>query len=200
MLPTLGKKGKEGPMSISSLTKAVAAGALLMVASGAATADDDDASSGWGPRWGMDRMMERGAGPMMGYGWGGPDAMLDRVDGRLAFMKTELEITDEQMPLWDAFATVVRETAETHNALMRSTMEEVWTGDFQKKPLTERLSIQETHLEARLEQVRQVKEKAEELYTVLNEEQKEAADDIVLPMMGMGHGRGFGRGMMRFRE
>ncbi|MEX0406876.1 Spy/CpxP family protein refolding chaperone [Aquibium sp. LZ166] len=187
-------------MSVSSLKKAFMAGALLMMVAGPVAADDDDDWSGSGPRWGMGHMMGSRGGPMMGYGWGGPDTMLDRIDGRLAFMRTELKITDEQTPAWEAFASVVRDTAETHNTLMRSTMEEVWSGDFQKKPLPERLSIQETHLEARLEQVRQVKEKADALYAVLDDEQKNAADDVVLPMMGMGHGRGFGRGMMPFRE
>ena len=185
-------------MSVSRMKKVLMAGAFLMVAVGPVAAEDDGDWSGWAPRWGMGRMMERWGGPMMG--WGGPDAMLDRIDGRLAFMRTELKITDEQMPPWEAFASVVRDTAEMHNALMRSTMEEVSSGEFQKKPLPERLSIQETHLEARLEQVRQVKEKADALYAVLDDEQKEAADDVVLPMMGMGAGRGSGRGMMRLRE
>ena len=183
-------------MPISSLKKALIAGALLTVAVGPAAAEDDNNRSGWGPDWGVGRMMERWGGPMMG--WGEPGTMLDRIDGRLAFMRTELEITREQMSSWEAFASVVRDTVETHNSLMRSMMEEVSGDDFQKKPLPERLSIQETYLEARLEQVRQVKEKADALYAVLDDKQKEAADDVVLPMIGMG--RGFGRGMMRYRE
>jgi hypothetical protein len=37
----------------------------------------------------------------------------------------------------------------------------------------------------------------EKLYAKLSDEQRRAADDIVLPMMGMGMGRsGFGPGMM----
>ena len=53
-------------------------------------------------------------------------------------------------------------------------------------------------LEARLEQVKNVKTAVEKLYAMLSEEQKKVADEIVLPMMGMGMGRGgsFGPGMM----
>jgi hypothetical protein len=70
-------------------------------------------------------------------------------------------------------------------------------GEFLKKPLPERLAYQQTHLEARLEQVKTVRAAVEKLYAKLSGEQKQAADEIVLPMMGMGMGRsGFGPGMM----
>ncbi|ORE90722.1 Spy/CpxP family protein refolding chaperone [Aurantimonas sp. 22II-16-19i] len=51
--------------------------------------------------------------------WGsgyGQDTMLHRVDGRLAFIRTELKITDAQMPAWNAFAEAVRSAAQAHNA------------------------------------------------------------------------------------
>src|SRR6185312_802773 len=43
------------------------------------------------------------------------------LEGHLAFFKTELKITDEQMPQWDAFANTVRANAkamtEMHKAM-----------------------------------------------------------------------------------
>ncbi len=150
---------------------------------------------GGGPmgQWGNGMMMGRGgmSGPMMGLGY---DMMLDRVDGRLAYLKTELKITDAQAPAWDELATTVRDTAETHNDMMVSMMKEYTDGEFLKKSLPDRLTYQETHLEARLEQVRTVHAAVEKLYAVLGDEQKEIADEIVLPTMGMGMGRprGFG--------
>ena len=45
-------------------------------------------------------------------------------------------------------------------------------------------------MSTRLEQVKQVKAAVDKLYATLSDEQKKAADDIVLPMMGMGMGRG----------
>ncbi|CAN7364358.1 Spy/CpxP family protein refolding chaperone [Mesorhizobium sp. LjNodule214] len=177
---------------------ALAAGFMMVVTGMPALAGAENDDAGWWPRWGMGRMMmgQWGmSGPMGGYDSG---EMLDRIDGRLAFLKAELKITDEQAPSWDQLAAVIRSTAETHNALMQAMMKEFQEGDFLKKPLPERLAYQQTHLEARLEQVKAVRTAAENLYATLSDEQKKAADEIVLPMMGMGMGRsgGFGPGMM----
>ena len=193
-------------MAHSKLKKAVVA-AVLVVALGAPMASASDSDNGW---WsGMGRMMGqwgRGSGRMMGQGgpgfMSGPmmglgeDEMLDRIDGRLAFMKTELKITEDQKAAWDDFAEVVRNTAVTRNAMMQSMRKDFESGDFLKMTLPDRLTLQETHMEARLEEVRSVKEAADKLYAVLSDEQKEAADEIVLPTMGMGMGRmGGPRGM-----
>ena len=40
-------------------------------------------------------------------------AMAGHVEGRLAFLKTELKITDAQLPLWDAVADVIRANARS---------------------------------------------------------------------------------------
>jgi gamma-glutamyl phosphate reductase len=148
----------------------------------------------------MGRMM--GQGRMQG-GWGrgmmgyGADEVLDRIDGRLAFMKAEMKITDAQKQAWDDFAEAVKSTAETHNDMMRSMMEEIQDGTYYDKPLPDRLTIQETHVEARLEEIKTVKEAADKLYAVLSDDQKKVADEIVLPTMGMGMGRMGGPGGSR---
>jgi len=56
---------------------------------------------------GMARMMfgQEGMGGMMA-------AMTEHVEGRLAFLKTELKITDAQLPLWNAFAEAARGNAK----------------------------------------------------------------------------------------
>ncbi len=170
---------------------------LLILSVFPAIADDRDDSPGWWGSWGMHSMMGRGdrrgggRGCMMGYG---PNALLDRVDGRLAFLKTELKITDSQSEAWSSLAQTIRINSETHNAMHREMMKEMHDGDFFKKPLPDRLVIRETHLETRLQQVKNVKEEVEKLYTVLDDGQKKSADEIMLPMMGMGCG--MGRGMM----
>jgi hypothetical protein len=182
---------------MKSTRKALLASICLLglALGGTAWADNDD--GGWWSGWGMGRGMmgEHGwGGGMMGYG---PDTMLDRVDGRLAFLKTELKITDAQSPAWDELAGVIRTTSKTHNDMMRGMMKEMHSGDFFKKRLPERLTIQQTHMEARLDQIKTVKAAVDKLYAMLDEDQKKVADDIVLPMMGMGMGRGMGPGMMR---
>ncbi|WP_256750083.1 Spy/CpxP family protein refolding chaperone [Mesorhizobium sp. Mes31] len=181
-----------------NLRNIFAAGLMLTVAAMPVAARAEDKDSGWWPRWGIGRMMmgQWGmAGLMGGYD---SDQMLDRIDGRLAFLKTELKITDEQAPSWDELAGVIRGTAESHNALMQDMMKQFQNGEFLKKPLPERLAYQQTHLEARLEQVKTVRAAVEKLYAKLSDEQKQSADEIVLPMMGMGMGRSgeFGPGMM----
>lgn len=190
-------------MAFENWKKLIAA-ALLVPALGMPALADDN---GWWP--GMGRMMGQwgpGTGPMMGR-WGmgrmgGPmmgldsDFMLDRIDGRLAFLKTELKITDAQKEAWDDFADAVRTTAEAHNDMMRGMMEDYQSGEFLKKPLPDRLTEQEARMEARLEEVRTVKAAVEKLYAVLDDEQKKTADETVLPMMGMGMGSLRGRGPM----
>lgn len=181
-------------MTLTRLKTLLLATALAGTLTAGAAAQERDGS--WWPRWGMGQGMMGGGGswgPMMGYG---SDTMLDRIDGRLAFLKTELRITPAQEQAWNDLATVIRDTSETHNQMMREMMKEVHDGSFFEKSLPERLQIQESHMAARLEQIRNVKAAAERLYAQLDETQKKAADDIVLPMMGMGMGRSMGRGLM----
>jgi hypothetical protein len=166
------------------LIVAAAAGWLALAgAPGAVHADDDDGWFGWGG------MMRGWGGPMMGYDRS--DYMLERIDGRLAFLKTELNITAEQTPAWEALATAVHEGAEAHNALMRGMIDSLDEDKFRNMSMPDRLTFQETHLQARLDQVRSVKAAATALYTLLSDDQKKVADEIGIPTMGMGGG-GFG--------
>ena len=126
------------------------------------------------------------------------DDMAERIEGRLAFLKTELKITEAQTPAWDKLATALRTTAETHGAMMKSHMQEMHDGGFFKKPLPDRMTFMETMMSARLEQVKSTHAAVDELYATLSGDQKKEADKIALPMMGMGMmgGRGMGGGMM----
>lgn len=126
-------------------------------------------------------------GCMMAYG---PGDMLDRIDGRLAFLKAELKITEAQSGFWTELAETIRTNSETHNSMHREMMKDMRSGAFFSRPLPDRLVFQESHLETRLQKVKEVREKVENLYAVLDDEQKVTADEVVLPMMGMGCGRG----------
>jgi hypothetical protein len=128
---------------------------------------------GYGPGWHM------WGGP--GW-WGGPDAMVSRIDGRLAFLRAELKITDAQKEAWDKVAAAVRASATS----MAERMKTLWSSEPGAKSLPERLDLQEKFAVARLDEIRQLKAAMTGLYAVLNEEQKKEADHIVLPMMGMG--------------
>jgi hypothetical protein len=152
---------------------------------------------GWG---GMGWHMWGGPGSGWGGGWQqwgrGPEGMLDRIDGRLAFLKTELKITDAQQTQWTRFADAMRTNAKSMNERMKS----IWSGEEKAKTLTERLDLHEQMMTARLEEVRQLKSAFADLYAVLDDQQKKEADTLALPMMGMGGGMGgggpMGPGMM----
>jgi len=129
---------------------------------------------------GMMNMMRGGMGPMMmGRGMG----MIDHVEGRLAFLKTELKITEDQTPTWNAFADTLRANAKKLGEV-RSTM---MTRGSAAKPqtVTERLDLEERWLASRLEGTRATKAALVKLYAVLSTEQKETADDLIAPHVGI---------------
>lgn len=149
----------------------------------------------------MGRMMGGwgAGGPMMGYY--GEDYMLDRIDGRLAFLETEPKITDAQGPTWKELSDMMRATAETHNADMEAMMETMHGDDFWKQPLPDRQVFPQSHLEARLDEFNATSGVVETFYAALSDDQKKIADEIILPTMGMGMmigawGGGYGPGMM----
>ena len=123
-----------------------------------------------------------GSMPMMRMmmGQGGLPMMAKHIEGRLAFLKTELKITDAQLPLWNAFAEAMREDASTMHAMPHPMM-----GMNKAATLPDKLAAHETMLTAHLEAVRKLKAAADPLYAALNADQKKTADDIMLSPIGM---------------
>jgi hypothetical protein len=159
-------------MRLKSLAGPAVAGALALLIAGPAAAQ--------GGPGGM--MEDRG----WGMGWGGPwgrgaDGMLDRVEGRLAFIKTELKITEAQAPAWNQLAESIRTAAKRHNERMKA----AFGREEKAKTLPERLEVQEQLVSARLDEIKQIKGSLNNLYAVLSDAQKTEADDVVLPMAGM---------------
>jgi hypothetical protein len=127
------------------------------------------------PMMGMMRMMMgEGGMPMM--------AMTGHVEGRLAFLKTELKITEAQMPLWNAFAEAVRDNAKA----MGQTMQGAMMGTSQTATPPEKLAVRERTMTAHLEALRKLKTALDPLYAALSDEQKKTADEIMPGPMGMG--------------
>ncbi|HET7157012.1 MAG TPA: Spy/CpxP family protein refolding chaperone [Hyphomicrobiaceae bacterium] len=127
--------------------------------------------SGWG-RMGMWGHPGRG---------GGPDWMLDRIEGRLAFLKQELKITEAQVAAWDGFADALRAVTTNHAERMKTLFAEREAS----KTLPERIEGQEVFLAMRLEGLKLVRIQLKTLYGVLSDQQKTEADDMELPMIGM---------------
>jgi hypothetical protein len=157
--------------------------------------------------------------PMMGQGWMGNNIvghgmmpMMDpsqHIEGRLAFLKTELKITDAQTPQWNAYADALRANAKRMSELMNEMMSSGMMGQgmmmgnqgmmmqgqpgtmMQGQPgtmmsLPDRLNWAEQHMAAHMEMLQAIKGPADQLYGVLSDEQKRVADQILGPMGMMG--------------
>jgi len=155
----------------------------------------EPAPSGHAPSRMPGGMMGDGAGrPMMGMmGQGGMMPMMgmmgmgDHVEGRIAFLKTELKITDAQTPQWNAFADALRANARRMSE-MRSTMMPGGMMGQSGAPVSavDRLDRMEKMMAAMLEAVKATKSALAPLYAVLNDEQKKLADQLIHGPMGMG--------------
>jgi len=130
----------------------------------------------------MMNMMQMMGGDAQGMG------MIDHIEGRIAFLRTELKITDAQTSVWNAFATALRSNAQNLGAARRGMMGQMGAGQPQAQTLTQRLDAQERWLSARLEGTRSLKTAFTGLYGALSDEQKKTADELLAPHMGMGMG------------
>jgi hypothetical protein len=123
------------------------------------------------PMMGMMQMMMGRSGAMGGM------ATIDRVEGRIAFLKTELKITDAQGAAWNAFADVLRANAKKLGDLR--------TAMTPQGSLVDRLIWQEKWLVARSEGTRAIRTAYSDLAAKLSDEQKASADQLLAPHMGM---------------
>ena len=112
----------------------------------------------------------------------------ERIEGRLAFLKTELKITEAQAPQWNAFADFMRTQAKAMQARRAEFRERKAEHKGESKdraerrearPLTERLASHEKFMEQRLDRMRAFKAAVEPLYNVLSPEQRKTADQLL---------------------
>ena len=124
-------------------------------------------------------MMGMMRGMMMGGGMGGMGMMAQHAEGRIAFLKAELKISDAQLPLWNAVAEAIRADAKTGMGMMDG------MGMAQGGKLPERVAARETMMAAHLEALRKFKSAVDPLYAALSDEQKKIADETLISPMGM---------------
>ena len=110
---------------------------------------------------------------------------IDHVEGRIAFLRTELKITDAQANAWNAFADALRTNAKKLGEVRASMMSHMGAGQPRAPTLAERLNLQEQWLVARLEGTRALKSAFTNLDSVLSDEQKKTANELLDPHMGM---------------
>jgi hypothetical protein len=128
-----------------------------------------------------------GGGPMTGgHGMMPMSGMMAQggfghVEGRLAYLKTELKITAAQTPQWTAFAEAVRANAQAmmdrHGVMM--------SGMGAAQTLPERLALEQQAMTANLEAMKKSATALSALYDALSPEQKTTADEIIIGPMGM---------------
>jgi hypothetical protein len=133
------------------------------------------AGSGTMPMTGMMQMMMNQNG------------MASHVEGRIAFLKAELKITDAQQPLWNPVADAIRANAKSM-ADMPHGMAMMSGGSC---TLPEKLVAREKALSAHLDGIRTLRTAFDPLYAALSTDQKKTADNLMIGPMGI-----MGMGMM----
>ena len=131
----------------------------------------------------MSAMHSMGMMHMMGMMGRGTDGMatIDRIEGRIAFLRAELKITDAQADAWNGFADALRTNARSSRKFVRDEARR-WTTGFH---LAARLDQQEQWLGARLDGTRAMKSAFAKLNEALSDDQKKTANDLLAPHMGM---------------
>ena len=138
----------------------------------------------------MNQMMAAGmmrgmmAADGMGMGEGGPMRQMmspERVEGRIAFLRTELKVSAAQQPLWDAVADTLRANSAASKGMMPAMMGGMMQPGA-SQPLPQRLSAMERMLSARLDGLRRLNAALAPFYASLDEAQKSTADDLLTPM------------------
>jgi LTXXQ motif family protein len=122
--------------------------------------------------------------PMMGgpgrIGMMGMMGMADHVEGRIAFLRAELKITEAQMPQWNAFADALHANATAMKGMPAPMMQGGMMGqDGSSTSAPDRLDRMEKVMSVMLEMVKTTRAALAPLYAVLTEQQKKAADQLI---------------------
>lgn len=131
----------------------------------------------------MQDMMNRHAGMMRGMmadGTGMQGGLMgkmmapEHIEGRIAFLRTEIKVTDAQQPLWEAVAAALRENARVSVGMMPPEAHD--TG------LPASLEKRERQLSFRIEAIRRLRAAIEPFYASLDEAQQATSDGLLMPM------------------
>jgi hypothetical protein len=116
--------------------------------------------------------------PAMGGDGAGMMPMMQprHIEGRIAFLKTELRITDAQSQQWSALADALRENAKAMTTMHGRMMSD---GTTTSAPQLAEHQVQ--MMSTCLEAMKAIAGAETTLYTVLSDEQKKTGDEL-LPM------------------
>jgi LTXXQ motif family protein len=129
-------------------------------------------------------MMGMGPGMMAGIGSGRGmcTMMMGHTDGRLAYLKAELKITDAQEQLWASYAATVRDNAKSMLAHCNDMMSQ---HNSSRLSLPERLDKHEQLMAMHIEALRAMNQALKPLYAALDDAQKQTIDQLFLGPIGM---------------
>jgi LTXXQ motif family protein len=189
-----------GDRVMKSISKLLAAALVIAAAmTGVARSEDQPAQQSApnpGDMMGYGFSSPGMMGPgMMGYDGGSPGtmhgaafgpamctAMAGHVEGRLAYVKTELKITAAQESLWNTYAAAARDG--TSAMLARCTVMMTRRGGSTAS-LPDRLDQNEQFMAAQLDSMRAMNKALKPLYAALSENQRQTADQLFWGPMGM---------------
>jgi len=101
----------------------------------------------------------------------------DHVEGRIAYLRAELKITDAQAPQWDAVASAMRRGAEAERALR----DEMHAQDGKPMTAVERLARRDKANAIHTENAKAFTAAFTALYARMGDDQKKAADQLLSP-------------------
>lgn len=116
-----------------------------------------------------------GGCPMMGMTTDGRTHTF--AEGRIAFLKTELGITDAQKSVWEPYAAAIKRNLQGMQGMWQ-TMKAV----SEAKTPVDRLNAHIAAMDSRVAMLKDVKPALEKLYAALSEDQRKKADEILTGM------------------
>jgi LTXXQ motif family protein len=123
------------------------------------------------------RMLPSGSGMGPSVSASGPVDVTERLEGRIAFLKAELQINDKQLADWNLLADALRSSRQhLLEARKQLVMDDKVTGP-------NRIGRYEQHLNERLEAIKSARTAFSRLYGSLSDGQKQTADSILLPLI-----------------
>jgi len=120
----------------------------------------------------------------------------ERVEARLAYVKTALKITDGQQAQWDAYANFVRKNAQDREQRFKARQPgESGRARHPRPNAIERLERTQSVLAETVTRISQLLAVEKPLYAALSPEQQKIADEVLrVRHRTMGGRGGFGRG------
>jgi len=142
----------------------------------------------------MGGMNHGGSGGGMGGGMGGMMQHMmcgftEHLEGRLAYLKAELKLTDQQVSPWNNFADAWRAAAQKAQAKCAASEEHK---DQARPGVLQKLDMMDKHMSDHLDIVRAQKAAIEPLFTALSDEQKKIASETMAHIMKVGMSMGGG--------